>query len=66
MLVILGKSLLYSACLGNGSLYNHSIVNQNCSYFRKKNKMYFYSTKDIKKGDEILIDYGTNPHFSEE
>ncbi len=53
-------------CLGYGSLYNHSKVHQNCSYFRRKDKMYFYAIKDIRKGEEILIDYGTNPHFSEE
>lgn len=53
-------------CLGNGSLYNHSLKFQNCTYFRNKDKMIFVSIKDIKKGDEILIDYGTNPQFSEE
>ena len=53
-------------CLGNGALYNLSKIHQNCSYFRKKDRMFFYSIKEIKKGEEILIDYGTNPQFSEE
>jgi hypothetical protein len=52
-------------CLGYGSLYNHSIRYQNAVYYKKNDCICFYAIKDIKKGEEILIDYGTNPQFSE-
>lgn len=44
-------------CLGNGSLYSHSDY-PNCKYKIHNEKMYFISTKYIKKGEEIFISYG--------
>lgn len=49
-------------CLGNGSLYNHSIE-PNAKYIKEfdNNKIVFVAIKDIKKGDEILVNYNGTP-----
>lgn len=45
--------------LGNGSLYNHhESPNARCELDTKRKKLFFYSVRDIKKGEEITIDYG--------
>jgi SET domain-containing protein len=48
--------------LGTGSLYNHSF-NPNIDVYRDpKNKTFsYYAIKRIKKGKELLIDYGYAP-----
>ena len=47
---------LNAIALGNGSLYNHN--RQDNIIFIQKNKMiYFYAIKNIKKGEELLLDY---------
>ena len=48
--------------LGNGSLYNHS-YEPNAKYIQeyKENKLKFVAIKDIKKGEEILVNYNGNP-----
>ena len=49
-------------CLGNGSLYNHSIE-PNAKYIKEfdDNKIVFVTIKDIKKGEEILVNYNGTP-----
>lgn len=51
-----------SIVLGYGSLINHSYT-PNAAYrwdFRGK-KLVFYSLRDIKKGEEVLINYNGDP-----
>lgn len=45
--------------LGFGSLFNHS-DNPNIEWYEDKEKklMYFYTSKKIKKDEELLINYG--------
>lgn len=48
--------------LGYGSLYNHSTKpNAAYGYDVKTQEIHFWSITDIKKGEQILIDYGYNP-----
>lgn len=54
-----GKKLDQAALvLGYGELYNHS-YKSNTSFWRdlKNNRMVFVSVRDIKKGEEITINY---------
>jgi SET domain-containing protein len=45
--------------LGNGSLYNHSDkANASFSFSKKKKLLFIKATKNIKRGEEITIDYG--------
>lgn len=46
--------------LGYGSLYNHS-TEANCDYQLndETQEIHFFATKDIKAGEEILINYQT-------
>ena len=48
----------YSILLGYGGLYNNS-SNPNATYIKRLRKleMVFKALRDIKKGEEILIDY---------
>jgi SET domain-containing protein len=50
-------------CLGSGSLYNHSIE-PNAKYIKEfdDNKITFIAIKDIKKGEEVLVNYNGNPN----
>jgi SET domain-containing protein len=45
---------------GFGSLYNHSEKNSNLEYTKdlKNDVMLFSANRDIKKGEELLVDYG--------
>ena len=47
--------------LGNGSIFNHH-DNNNVNYYYMGNKGFFIykANKDIKKGDEMYINYGPN------
>lgn len=49
-----------SMVLGYGSIYNHSTVYENADYeyHPEKSVMVYTASRDIKKGDEILISYG--------
>lgn len=48
--------------LGYGSLYNHSTKpNAAYGYSVKNKEIMFWSITDIKKGEQIFIDYGYNP-----
>jgi uncharacterized protein len=51
--------------LGLGSLLNHSNTKSNLTWVVKKHKqlpqIVFSATKDIKAGQELLLDYGYNP-----
>lgn len=51
-------------CLGNGSLYNHSIA-PNAKYIKDldNNKIVFIAIKDIKKDEEILVNYNGKPEI---
>lgn len=54
-----GKKLRQAAILvGFGALYNHS-YDSNATFWKdlKKNRMIFVSVKDIKKGEEITVNY---------
>ncbi len=51
---------LYLLALGNGSLYNHS-YDPNAYYVVKKNCIKIVALRDIKKGEEVLINYNGNP-----
>lgn len=46
---------------GYGSIYNHS-NNHNVDFYVDPNNHYFeyYANKDIKKGDELLVTYGSD------
>jgi|APGre2960657404_1045060.scaffolds.fasta_scaffold98537_1 SET domain-containing protein len=60
-----GKRIYYVLALGYGSLYNHS--SNPSGYFTNNIEDYtidFIATKDIKKGEEILVDYGGEEYWS--
>lgn len=46
--------------LGIGSLFNHS-KKPNIHYYKKNKKLYFIAKKDIKKNNQLFIDYGYDP-----
>lgn len=49
-------------CFGYGSLYNYSkIPNADWRTFPDKNVIEFFALKNIKKDEEITINYGWNP-----
>lgn len=53
------KGHLNAIGLGNGSLYNHSHEPNVTNYFDfKKEQLVFESLRKIKKGEELLINYG--------
>ena len=59
------KSLLV---LGNGSMFNHKDNENVDAYYtlnyNKSNGIYvYYATKDIKKDDEMFVNYGENYEF---
>jgi SET domain-containing protein len=59
------KRLYYVMALGYGSLYNHS--NNFNAYFHSNKETFtidFITTKDIKKGEEIFVDYGGEEYWS--
>ena len=48
--------------LGNGSLFNHSAeANVVFKQDYRRNKMVFKSTRPIKAGEQLFIDYGYDP-----
>lgn len=54
----------YFIALGNWSLYNHSEYPNASAYFDEKRSCWiFYALQDIKKGDEITINYWANLDF---
>lgn len=52
--------------LGNGSLYNHS-YKPNAKYQKdlSKNKLVFVSIRQIRKGEEITVNYNGDPWIKE-
>lgn len=59
------KKMFYVIALGYGSFYNHSDTPN--GYFISSKKTFtidFIATKNIKKGDEILVDYGGSEYWS--
>lgn len=46
--------------LGIGSLFNHD-PEPNVRYVIKKDKMHYYTTRDVKAGEQLFIDYGYEP-----
>lgn len=46
--------------LGNGSLFNHKAVAANVTYkpHPKSKTIKFHATRDIKKGEQLFINYG--------
>ena len=49
---------IYFICLGAGSLLNHSETPKLWfSYNKKISKIEFFASENIKKGDELTIDY---------
>ncbi len=60
-----GKRLFYVVALGYGSIYNHS--SNPSGYFTNNHEdftMDFIAKRDIKKGEEILVDYGGDEYWS--
>ena len=56
-----GKHLLV---LGNGSMLNHNENENLVHYYMKNKKFYVYRAKrDIKKGEELFINYGKGITF---
>ena len=56
-----GKYLLV---LGNGSMLNHNKDENLCHYYMKDKQFYVYFAKrDIKKGEELFINYGDDVKF---
>ncbi len=49
--------------LGLGSLFNHSDKRHNVEYAYDADLqiMYFTTTRDVKKGEQLFIDYGYDP-----
>lgn len=45
-------------CLGLGSLYNHSDAPNTGYYGVNARYMEFYAVRNIKKGEQLFIDYG--------
>ena len=59
------KRLFYVMAMGYGSFYNHS--NEPNSYFFSNKETFtvdVVSTKNIKKGEEIFVDYGGEEYWS--
>jgi SET domain-containing protein len=59
------KRLFYVMAMGYGSFYNHS--NEPNSFFFSNKETFtvdFVSTKNIKKGEEIFVDYGGEEYWS--
>jgi len=53
------KGRMNAIGLGNGSLYNHSDKPNVTNYFDFDNQqLIFEAIRDIKKGEELLINYG--------
>jgi len=54
-----GKDNQFLVVFGSGSIYNHSDKN-NCKYEidNTKRVMQYISKRDIKKGEEIFVNYG--------
>lgn len=51
-----------AVALGMGSLFNHSkTANAWWEVVRDKKVLRFYAAKDIRAGEEILVDYGYQP-----
>jgi len=46
--------------VGEGSFFNHS-EDANALFVIKKNKIIYFAKKDIKKDEQIFINYGYNP-----
>lgn len=52
----------HALVLGYGSLYNHSVF-PNAEWRTEDEKYIFYAIKDIKEGEEILINYSNGSRF---
>ncbi|WP_429877149.1 SET domain-containing protein [Fictibacillus sp. NRS-1165] len=57
----------YAIALGYGSLFNHSYT-PNARYKLKKKELIidFYAYKDIREGEEILVNYNGDPEDDRE
>lgn len=60
-----GERAFYVIALGYGSIYNHS-NNPNAYFFNNEDNFTidFVATQKIKKGDEVLVDYGGEEYWS--
>jgi uncharacterized protein len=47
-------------CLGLGSLFNHSF-NENVNFERGEGVIKFFTIKDVRKGEELFINYDYDP-----
>jgi len=52
--------------LGNSSLYNNDSDDPSAEYTIGNRMIAFKALKDIKKGDEIMIDYGWEDEYTED
>jgi len=55
-----------TACIrGSGSLINHKKkrIGANARFSPRKNGIFIYALRDIKEGEEIFADYGSNYIF---
>lgn len=51
---------------GNESRFLNHSCESNCDYVIKGGKIFFYSNRDIKKGEELTIDYDYDPNSKKE
>lgn len=49
-----------AVALGSGSLFNHS-VRPNLRYKVRGKRLIFWAIRDIKKGEQLFVNYGYNP-----
>jgi SET domain-containing protein len=48
----------YAMALGYAALYNHSAKEENCSYVLNERVIIVTALRNIKKGEELLFNYG--------
>ncbi|MFH1899976.1 MAG: SET domain-containing protein-lysine N-methyltransferase [Patescibacteria group bacterium] len=60
------QNFIDGAIGGNESRFINHSCNPNCKIVRKKGKIFFYSKRKIKKGEELTIDYAYDKNSKKE